>query len=38
MMKLGYRVILVTGQPADRETRYALDVTADGATLKEVRR
>jgi len=36
MMKLGYRVILVTGQPADREARYALDVTADGATLKEV--
>ncbi|MCP4906947.1 MAG: hypothetical protein GY910_18390 [bacterium] len=36
MMKLGYRVILVTGQPADREARYALDVTADGVTLKEV--
>ncbi len=36
MMKLGYRVILVTGQPADREARYALDVTGDGVALKEV--
>ena len=36
MMKLGYRVIIVTGQPADSETRYALDVTADEVTLKEV--
>ena len=36
MMKLGYRVILVIGQPADRKARYALDVDADGASLKEV--
>jgi len=36
MMKLGYRVIVVTGQPADRDQRFALDVTADGATLKTV--
>ena len=35
LMKLGYRVIVVTGQPADPEKRYALDVTADGATVKE---
>lgn len=36
MMKLGYRVIVVAGQPANREARYALDVTADGVTIKEV--
>ena len=36
MMKLGYRVIIVTGQPADSEARYALDVTADEVALKEV--
>jgi len=35
MMKLGYRVIIVKGQPADRDARYALDVTADGVTLKD---
>jgi len=29
MMKLGYRAIIVTGQPEDPEKRYALDVTAD---------
>ena len=28
-MKLGYRAIIVTGQPEDPEKRYALDVTAD---------
>jgi aldehyde:ferredoxin oxidoreductase len=36
MMKLGYRVITVTGKPADPEIRYALDVNADGVSLKEV--
>jgi aldehyde:ferredoxin oxidoreductase len=36
MMKLGYRVIIVTGQPADREARFALDVSADGVSLKAV--
>ena len=36
MMKLGYRAIVITGQPADPDKRYAVDVTADGATVKEV--
>ena len=36
MMKLGYRAIVVKGQPADRDKRYALDVTKDDAVLKEV--
>jgi len=36
LMKLGYRAIVVSGQPADPEKRYALDVTEDGATVKEV--
>jgi aldehyde:ferredoxin oxidoreductase len=36
MMKLGYRVIVVKGQPADSEQRWALDVTADGVSLKQV--
>jgi aldehyde:ferredoxin oxidoreductase len=36
MMKLGYRVITVTGKPANPEIRYALDVNADGVSLKEV--
>ena len=36
MMKLDYRVIIVTGQPADREARYALDIDADGVRVKEV--
>jgi aldehyde:ferredoxin oxidoreductase len=36
LMKLGYRAIVVKGQPADPDKRYALDVTAGGATLKEV--
>jgi aldehyde:ferredoxin oxidoreductase len=35
LMKLGYRVMVVKGQPADPEKRYAVDVTADGATVKE---
>jgi aldehyde:ferredoxin oxidoreductase len=29
LMKLGYRCIIVKGQPADLERRYAIDVTAD---------
>jgi aldehyde:ferredoxin oxidoreductase len=36
LMKLGYRVVVVTGQPADADKRYAVDVTAEGATVKEV--
>ncbi|MBW2497664.1 MAG: aldehyde ferredoxin oxidoreductase [Deltaproteobacteria bacterium] len=35
LVKLGYRVVIVKGQPADREKRYALDVSADGVTVKE---
>ena len=34
LMKLGYRAIVVTGQPADSEARFALDVTAEGASLR----
>lgn len=33
LMKLGYRAIVVTGQPADRESRWGLEITADGARL-----
>ncbi|MBW2668152.1 MAG: aldehyde ferredoxin oxidoreductase, partial [Deltaproteobacteria bacterium] len=33
LMKLGYRAIVVKGQPADAESRYALEVTTDGARL-----
>jgi aldehyde:ferredoxin oxidoreductase len=33
LMKLGYRGIVVKGQPADPERRYALEVTADSARL-----
>ena len=36
MMRIGYRAILVTGKPADAEMRWALDVTADSASLKQV--
>jgi aldehyde:ferredoxin oxidoreductase len=36
LMKLGYRAVIVRGQPEDPEKRYALDVTSDGATIKEV--
>ena len=36
LMKLGYRAVVVKGQPKDPEKRYALDVTADGAAIKEV--
>jgi len=33
LMKLGYRGIIVKGQPADAESRYALEVTGDGVRL-----
>jgi len=35
LMKLGYRCIIVTGQPSDPEKRYAVNVTADGAEVVE---
>jgi aldehyde:ferredoxin oxidoreductase len=36
LMRLGYRAVVVTGKPADADKRWALDVTAEGASLKEV--
>ncbi|MBF8269235.1 MAG: AFOR N protein, partial [Gammaproteobacteria bacterium] len=33
LMKLGYRVIIVTGQPADKKARWGLEVTTDGVKL-----
>ena len=33
LMKLGYRCIVVKGQPADTNKRYALDITADGVNV-----
>ncbi|MBW2420026.1 MAG: aldehyde ferredoxin oxidoreductase [Deltaproteobacteria bacterium] len=33
LMKLGYRAIVVKGQPGDAEGRHALEVTASGARL-----
>jgi aldehyde:ferredoxin oxidoreductase len=33
LMKLGYRCIVVKGQPSDPDKRYALNVTADGAEV-----
>ncbi len=33
LMKLGIRAIVVTGQPADKEARFGLEVSADGARL-----
>jgi aldehyde:ferredoxin oxidoreductase len=38
LMRLGYRVIVVTGQPADPERRYALEVEADSVKLIPRRR
>ena len=35
LMKLGYRAVIVTGQPADREKRWGLRVTKDGVDLVE---
>ena len=34
LMKLGYRAIVVSGQPADPDARFALDVSAEGAKLR----
>ncbi len=36
LMKLGYRGVVITGQPADPSVRFALDVTKQGAQLKSV--
>ncbi len=33
LMKLGFRVVVVTGQPADPERRYALEIDADSAMV-----
>ena len=33
LMKLGYRAVVVKGQPADAEKRYAVEITADGAKV-----
>ena len=33
LMKLGYRVIIVTGQPTDKKARWGLEVTNDGVKL-----
>jgi aldehyde:ferredoxin oxidoreductase len=35
LSKLGYRGIIVKGKPADPQKRYALEVTAEGATVVE---
>ena len=35
LMKLGYRGIVVTGQPADRNRRWGLEVTGHGVRLME---
>jgi len=35
LTKIGYRAIIVRGQPADRDKRWALDVTEEGATLRD---
>jgi aldehyde:ferredoxin oxidoreductase len=34
LMKLGYRAIIVTGQPADRNRRWGLEINAEGVKLK----
>ncbi len=33
LMKLGYRAVVVTGQPSDPDRRYGLEVDADGARV-----
>ena len=35
LMKLGYRLMVVTGQPSDAQRRYALEVTADEVRIVE---
>jgi aldehyde:ferredoxin oxidoreductase len=34
LMKLGFRCIVVKGQPADANKRYAVDISEDGVTVK----
>ena len=36
LMKLGYRAVVVKGQPADSDKRYAVDVDSEGGSVKEV--
>ncbi|MAI81103.1 MAG: aldehyde ferredoxin oxidoreductase [Deltaproteobacteria bacterium] len=36
LMKLGYRVVIVTGQSADSEARFALEIDAEGVRVKSV--
>ena len=36
LMKLGYRAVVVKGQPADPDKRYAVDVDSEGGSVKEV--
>ena len=33
LMKLGYRAIVVTGQPSDSDKRYALEINSQGAEI-----
>lgn len=33
LMRLGYRLIIVTGQPADRDRRWGLEVTTEGVKI-----
>ncbi len=33
LMKLGFRVIIVKGQPSDADKRYAVDITEEGVTV-----
>ena len=35
LMKLGYRLIVVTGQPADADKRYAVEITNDNVQVVE---
>ena len=35
LMKLGYRCVIVTGQPSDPEKRYAVNITAESAEVVE---
>ena len=35
LVRLGYRVVIVEGQPADAGKRYLLTITKDGASIKE---
>ena len=33
LMKLGFRVVIVRGEPADSERRYAIDIDAEGVRI-----